>query len=528
MRRWMWFAILFSAAPGVADVYVRQPGIDILHYDIAVEISDQSDTITGTTGIRLQVLADELSDMWLDFEGMAVDNLRAGGVQVPYELGEGRLSFKLDRRYRRGETAAIEIRYRGTSGRKGLLIEKNRKGQRVFFAENWPASAHYWFPCIDHPHDKATVDLSITAPDTYRVVGNGRLRSAEALQGGRKLTHWHEAVAIPTYCMVFGAAKFAVMHSGRASGIPLSYYYYPFDARAARVKFSRSGKILDYFSHLIGPFPYEKLAQVESTTVIGGMENASAIFYAEKSLAGIPVSEAPVPHEIAHQWFGDSVTESDWDHIWLSEGFATYFDALFYEHVDGRNALQRRMARAAEDVMKIGEKLHSPIVDPAITDPSGKLNAFSYQKGAWVLHMLRGILGDQAFFEGIRRYYAQYAGRTALSDDFRSVMESAGGVPLETFFRQWLYQPGWPQYRATWEWNGETGSLDLTIRQEQTTGLFDMPLAVVTHDRRGAHSQRVQVSEEVKTVRLPLPSKPERIEIDPDGWVLKSVVVEKR
>jgi aminopeptidase N len=354
------------------------------------------------------------------------------------------------------------------------------------------------------------------------------LKATKSLSGGRRLTRWHEAVAIPTYCMVFGAANFTVAHPGRAVGVPLNYYYYPFDARAAMRKFARSSQILGYFAEIVGPYPFEKLAQVESTTIIGGMENASAIFYAEKSFAGNSVSEGPVPHEIAHQWFGDSITEADWDHLWLSEGFATYFDALFYEHVDGPVALRQRMTDAAAAVMKLGEKRSGKIVDPTITDPLEKLNAFNYQKGAWVLHMLRGILGDRIFFEGIRRYYALYAGKTALSDDFKKIMESASGVPLDNFFHQWLYQPGWPKYRAIWSWDAAASSMDLTIRQEQTTGLYDMPLDIVTHTGHLAKTQKMRVSEEVRSIRIPLPSRPDRLEVDPEGWVLKSIIVEKR
>jgi aminopeptidase N len=527
MRTQVLFFLLLCAEPAAADVYQRQPDIDVRHYDIALEISDKSDAIEGTTGIQLSVLADGVSSMWLDFEGMTVDSLRAGGVNMPFEHREGRLSFHLNRPYRRNEIAMIEVQYHGTPAKRGVLIAKNRQQQRVFFAENWPDNAHYWFPCIDHPHDKATVDFAVTAPEIYRVIANGRLMATESLQGGRKLTRWSEAVAIPTYCIVFGAANFTVTRAGKAAKVPLIFYYYPFDSRSAKAKFARSDRIMDYFAGLIGPYPYEKLAQVESTTLIGGMENASAIFYAEKSFAGKSISEAPVPHEIAHQWFGDSITEADWDHLWLSEGFATYFDALFYEHMDGPDALKQRMARAAEAVMRLSDKQPGAIVDPAVTDPSKKLNAFNYEKGAWVLHMLRGILGDRMFFSGIRSYYRLYAGKTVLSEDFEKVMESISGVPLDNFFRQWLYQPGWPQYRVLWRWNAEARAVDLSIRQEQTTGLYDMPLEIVAHVGHRVQSQKVRVSEEVRSIRIPLPAKPDVLEIDPKGWVLKSVTVEK-
>jgi aminopeptidase N len=528
MRNWVLLSLLFCARPAAADQYQRQPDIDILHYDIALEVSDKGDSVAGTTGIQLRVLAGEVSGMWLDFDTMTVESVRAGGVDTPFALRGGRLSFNLNRAYRRNETAALEIRYHGNPQKNGLLIARNRRGQRVFFAENWPDHAHHWFPCIDHPHDKATVDFAITAPKAYTVVANGRLTATRSLQGGRKLTRWREAVAIPTYCMVFGAANFSVTSAGKAVRVPLTYYYYPFDSHSALAKFGRSDQIVSYFAGLLGPYPFEKLAQVESTTVIGGMENASAIFYAEPSFARQPVSEAPVPHEIAHQWFGDSVTQADWDHLWLSEGFATYFDALFYEHVDGPDALKQRMARAAAAVMNFSEKQPGPIVDPAITDPSKKLNALNYEKGAWVLHMLRRIVGDQIFFSGVRRYYALFAGKTVLSEDFERTMEAASGMSLDTFFRQWLNDAGWPQYRVVWHWNAQRGELELSIRQEQKSGLYDMPLEIAVHFGNRVQSQKVRISEEVRILRIPLTAKPDRLEIDPGGWVLKSAAVQER
>ena len=198
----------------------------------------------------------------------------------------------------------------------------------------------------------------------------------------------------------------------------------PPDSEKASVKFRRTAQILDYYERLLGPYPYDKLAQVESTIRLGAMENSNAIFYSE-TLFDSP-SEEPVAHEIAHQWFGDSVTQSDWDHLWLSEGFATYLEALFYEHVNGPASMKQRMDWYATKILSYGQSLDRPVIDPAQTDLMKKLTLHTYEKGAWVLHMLRGMLGDKAFFSGLRRFYEQHVGSNMSTADFQKAMERAG------------------------------------------------------------------------------------------------------
>jgi aminopeptidase N len=515
--------VLLVAGTAHADGYVRQPAIDVVHYEIALELS-QTDSVSGTARVQIMMNTDGVSSLWLDFSDMTVDSLSVGDRSIPITHAQGHLNVPLDREYGRHEIAVIEVRYHGTPGKSGgLLIRKNKYGRRVFFAENWPDRARYWFPCVDHPSDKATFSLSLTAPENYDVVSNGQLIETRSLLDGRKLTRWNESKPIPTYCMVFGAAEYSIRPDGMAAGTPMFVYSYPQDSGAAERKFARSGLALAYFSELIGPYPYEKLAQVESTTLNGGMENSSAIFYAEEQFQHEPVGESPVPHEIAHQWFGDSITESDWDHLWISEGFATYFEALFYEHLLGSVALSQSMARAAEAIKKFHQTHPFPLIDPGLRDLRKKLNAFNYQKGAWVLHMLRNLLGDDTFFRGIRSFYSLYEGGTATTEDFQRVMEAVSGTSLNSFFRQWFYQPGWPDYRVSWQW-GE-GNMEITIHQAQTTGLFDMPVEVVIRNGERSVAQTLRISAETQTFRLALPFTPVSVEVDPGGKVLKSVTI---
>jgi aminopeptidase N len=256
------------------------------------------------------------------------------------------------------------------------------------------------------------------------------------------------------------------------------------------------------------------------------MENASAIFYAETELQGPNVDEFPVAHEIAHQWWGDSVTPADWDDLWLSEGFATYFDTLFYEHVEGPEALRRRMAEAAERVVKLQAKRPGPVVDPSVTDPQKKLNGLVYQKGAWVLHMLRHRLGDEAFFRGMREHYRRHAGGNATTEDLRQVLEATTGESLETFFRQWLHRSGMPELRVTWEWDETTGEAVVEVEQVQEGEPYETPLEIAFLSGGDAQKRTMSLREARDLARFALPAAPSGIEVDPDTWLLHAATVD--
>ena len=517
--------LLLFAAFGQADTYVRQPSVDVIRYEISIELTDDSNSIAGTTRIHVLMRGENVSGMWLDLADMRVDKLIVEGVERPFTHRNGRLSFDFGRNCSRNETAVVEVHYHGRPGKNALMIRKNQYGRRVFFTDNWPDRARRWFPSIDHPSDKAAVDVTVVAPAQYDVVSNGRLAKGQLLPDGRKLTRWIEDKDIPTYCVAIGAAEFTIAHQAGSGAAPLAWYSFPPDAERAAKKFSRTALALQLFGSLIAPYPYEKLAQVQSIIPLGGMENASAIFYSEASFKGDTVSEYPVPHEIAHQWFGDSVTEADWDHLWLSEGFATYFEALFYESLQGPELMRRIMAAGAKRLEEYKPARSAAILDPLATDPRKKLNPINYEKGAWILHMLRGILGDEKFFDGVRRYYLRHAGGNVLSDDFRKAMESSSGVDLGVFFQQWLTRPGWPVYRIACRWDQNAGQMDCMVRQVQASGLFDMPLEIAFSAEDWSEVHQFRIAERTQKFRIPLPSKPLSIEADPGGWVLKSATV---
>lgn len=509
-----------TGTPSFADTYARQPSIDVAHYDVSIQVNDTSNAITGSTKLRVFIRTEFATGMWLDFEGMSVDKLLVRGMVRQFTIHDGRLAFEFDRTYVRNESVEIEVRYHGKPD-EGLRFSKTKYGRRVVFAENWPDRAHHWFPSIDHPSDKATVSFTVTTPDRYTVIANGTQNKSVLLPNKRKITQWTEANAIPTYCMVVAIGEFSILSSEKDL-LPLAWYVYPPDSEKASVKFRRTAQILTYYENLLGPYPYDKLAQVESTIRLGAMENSNAIFYSETLFDSL--SEEPVAHEIAHQWFGDSVTESDWDHLWLSEGFATYLEALFYEHVNGPASMKQRMDWYTTKIISYRRSLDRPVIDPSQTDLMKKLTPLTYEKGAWVLHMLRGMLGDKVFFSGLRRFYEQHAGSNISTADFQKAMELAGDTDLSTFFQQWLYKPGWPEYRVSWQWDPLTSAVEISVHQTQSCGLFDMPaeIRISAGDRRAV--QMVRIHEAGQVFRVPFPVKPAAVEFDPDNHILKAII----
>lgn len=515
--------VLFGPASSLDD-YARNSSIDILHYSIHLELKDSIDEITAETSILIAFNSEGVKELVLDFGNMAVDRVGEDGRDVRFTHERGKLRVGLGGNHPKGDRSTITVNYHGKPA-DGLIIKKNKFGDWSVFADNWPDRAHQWFPGIDHPYDKATVEFFVTAPNRFDVVGNGELVETRSLQNGSKLTRWRQDVPIPTYCMVVGAAEFATIYAGSWNKIPVSYYLYPKDRDRGIVDFGRAVQMIEFYSNLIGPYPYEKLALVQSSTRFGGMENSSAIFFDETAFRGTGRLEGTVAHEIAHQWFGDSVTENDWHHLWLSEGFATYFGHLFFERAEGRDRLVELMRIDKEVYIRTSQSAAPPIHDPSIVDLMKLLNSNNYQKGGWVLHMLRHVMGDDKFFAGIRDYYRQYRDRNAVTEDFQRVMEYQAGRNLDWFFKEWIYGPGHPIFEVSWRWAGSDNQLFMRVAQRQQGPVFRMPIDVEMNLDSQKRREIIEISEREQTFTFKLSSKPRAVYLDPDEWVLKTATV---
>ena len=504
----------------------QRGGIDVKSYHLGITIPDSGRGIRGQAWVSFERSVPGDSVLTLNLVGMNVDEVVVTYIDQDREFDIR--DFRYDGRVLRiplpaGPPALQAVIFYHGSPQDGLIIGPNAHGRRVAFADNWPERARFWLPTVDHPSDKAIAWFSIKVPAGWRVVANGRLTSAG---DGRE---WDESHPIPTYTMIIGAGEFTVSKhhpviNGRDT-IPIEVWTYAEDsAFADSVPFRRATEIVEVMQRLIAPFPYEKLAHVQSSTKFGGMENSSAIFYAEKPYVDRTMGEGVVRHETAHQWFGDAVTERDWPDIWLSEGFATYFDGVIGAALDGDTVLANSMRANAEAYFK-SDVTDRPIVDSGYAaDPIKLLNANSYPKGAWVLHMLRGIVGDSAFFRGLRAYYQTYRDSNATSEDFQHVMERACHTDLGWFFRQWLHQPGYPQLDVSWHYDAgaRRAVVGITEHQKPEWGVFRLPaLTLEFHGPAGAVARRtVAVRGRESSLNVAVPFAPTEIRVDPDGKLL--------
>ena len=529
-----------SAVPLAGDAAPAEdhPGIDAVHYRFALTLHDDTDRIDGTATARVRFVEDGADSLALDLIGKDSEEDDATGMQVEAVTWNGQaLGFThAGDRLRiatgaeagpapeAGEVRAYRIQYAGVPA-DGLIISENQFGDRTFFGDNWPTRARHWLPSVDHPADKATVAFEVTAPDAYQLVANGRLEERTDRPGPTTVTRYRTQAPLPMKVVVIGAARFATDYPGAAAGVPLESWVYPQSRSAGFEQMAQAGRIVRFFSERLGPFPFEKLANVESKTRYGGMENAGAIFYSENAVAEGEDIEPLLAHEIAHQWFGDAVTETSYAHLWLSEGFATYLTDLYIEERYGAERFRERMRGERRSVAEFARKRPSAtLVDCRYDDPMEMLNPFSYQKGAWVLHMLRRTVGDEAFWAGLRRHYAQYRGGNADTQDFRQSMEAVSDQDLAAFFEQWTAGPALPRYEGSWRY--DEGRLTVQLRQVAPDDFtFTLPLEVGIYPAEGADPriETLQVDERRETFTFALDEAPARVELDPRANTLFEV-----
>ena len=470
MKYWL-SSFLFVAL--VLTTQGQQP-IDVQHYRFEIQLNDGSDAITGKATISIRFL-ENMPALQLDLvsvkdeKGMYAFMVREGQQVLPSRHVADRILITLTSPAKKGDLRTFEIQYMG-SPEDGLIISKNKYGDRSFFSDNWPNRARHWIPCHDTPSDKASVEFVVTSPAHYHVVSNGT-KIEERTEGKIKKTHWREPNPLPTKVMAIGVARFAVKtFSDTATGVPVSAWVYPQDSTPGFHDYGLAPRILSFFSAYIAPYPFSKLANVQSKTIFGGMENAGAIFYAENTVTGDRTSEALIAHEIAHQWFGNTATEKSFAHLWLSEGFATYLTHIYLESKYGVDTLRKRMEADRGQIIQFTRTSAQPVVDSA-SDPMDLLNANSYQKGSWVLHMLRQEAGDSVFQKIIQAYYRQYKNANADSRDFEAIAEMISGRELTPFFDTWLYRPGIPELKIEVQ-KGER----LQVKVTQGNRLYQFPL----------------------------------------------------
>jgi aminopeptidase N len=467
------------------DSYPRNPNVDMLSYVFTLTFSDESDELQGVATATARYLAAGQRELQLDLiratdslggKGMTVTQVESDGHALSFRHEGDRLFVDLGHEMEHGERIAVTVHYHGIPA-AGLKIGPNKYGDRTFFSDNWSSRVRNWLPVVDHPSDKATTEMIVIAPDKYQVASNGTIAETTDLGDGNRMTHYVNPVPTATWLYFVGVAQFAVQLVDTYDDVPIETWVYWQDRDKGFYDFAEpSKKVMAFFSDLVGPYVNHRLANIVSNaTPGGGMEAASTPAYSDRSVTGERTRrwQLVIIHEIAHQWFGNAVTELYWNDVWLSEGFATYYTLLFRQHWFGQDDFIAGLQEARNTVIRYYSNDYDfQVVRDYIDDLNNVSGPMMYQKGAWFLHMLRETIGVDAFNAAIHSYYAEFINRNAQTADLRRHMEEASGRNLEQFFKQWLFQGGIPELRGSWSVEGRKLVIDL--QQVQKTYAFDL------------------------------------------------------
>ncbi|MEK7704651.1 MAG: M1 family metallopeptidase, partial [Myxococcota bacterium] len=508
--------------------------IDVLHYDFALAFDTAAGTLSGVAQVRLRVRVAGLTAVTLDLdEAMAVDEVRVDGTLATFtHVGEV-LHIELPTALGAGAEPALAIAYGGTPGRAsydtGITITPT-----IVWSINEPVGARTWLPCVDDPADKATMTMTARLPIAMTAVSNGVLLGTPMDHGdGTRSTTWEESAPIATYLIALTARVYDTWED-EADGVPLFFYAYPEDRGRAAAGWSGSGPMMQAFAELFGPYPFGRYGMIEAP-LNGGMEHQEITTMGPVTLdvGGSGLRNFFVSHELAHQWWGDFVTPESWDDIWLNEGFASYSEALFWEWAARAGLIDEHDPAAALAAYVEGIRRYYLSVHPGGTDastlvaPDDLFGSTVYDKGALVLHMLRFVLGDEAFFAMLRAYAIEHAYGNVTTAALQQAAETVYGASLEWFFDEWVYAAGMPALGVTWRTvhtsNDSTVTFDAMQLQHGTQ--FTLPVDVRFVTDAGLVTERLWLRPEgFDPPSITVAGRVTGVDIDPDGWLLMDVV----
>lgn len=509
---------------------VEPASIDVLAYDGHVTLQPELSALFARVDITLRTLQ-TLSSIRLDAVKLTVDSVTCDQVPIRFHLDHPYLYLDCVKPIPAMDTLKISVFYRGGArgdGFGGIFFTDRfifTVGQGVY--SDPPSMTRYWMPCHDEPFDKAQWSVEVTAPQSMTVVSNGRQMGRE-IQDGWAVTRFQETHPIATYLMAISAGSFALFQdqviSVSGDTIPLFFYAYPEHQSQAQVDWQRTAEMISFFATRFGAYPFDSYGMVE-LPLRGAMEHQTMTSFSTFLVTGDRQYENIVAHELGHQWWGDWVTVGDWRDLWLNEGFATYCEALWQEHLHGDAALRNTMNGFASSYLEEVNRYGSF----SIYDPVYSWGATVYEKGAWILHMLRFIMGDERFFYALQEYGRRYAYANAVTEDFAKVVSEIMDQDLDWFFQQWIYQAGIPEWGVAWQ-SQRLGDgryeLTLSLEQKQTTNTpFITPVELEIQTLNQVLLDTIQVKQKNEQYTFYMAAPVVAVQLDPHEWVLKRMTV---
>jgi aminopeptidase N len=559
MRSITRFLVLLAAAASLASIARAADGVtlsptwggraehartyDLLDVRFSIDFDLDKRHIRGEATNTISPIQDGLREAVFDSEDLRILGATVDGREARYQVDREHVVVALDRAAKPGEKIAVTIAYEGepTNGLHWVGPEPGYPNKpRQCWSQGEDMDNHFWIPTWDYPNDRATTECFLTCADDLVAVSNGML--VESKPGPRPGTKtWHYKLDQPyvTYLIAVAIGPWA-RYADDFRGKPVEYFVNKdVDEATARRSFGDTPDMLAFFSDKIGvEYPWPKYAQVAVTEfVVGGMENVTTTLQTDSTLHDErahldSTSEGLVAHELAHQWWGDYLTCRDWSHLWLNEGFATYFQVMYAEHKRGTDELRLQMRR-----QQSGFRNQDPADDPkplvstGFTRKGDEANHHVYTKGSSVLHMLRFVLGDDAFWKAIHHYCDSHRQELVDSRDFQIAINEATGQPLDWFFDEWVTGAGYPKFEVSASWDDATDVETLVVKQTQKVGgavpLFRMPVDVKFVADGKKTVKRIWVSKAEETFAFPLDARPQIVRFDDGGWIAKTLKFEK-
>jgi len=518
----------------------RSREFDAIHYRIKLRFDEDKGMFWGETRITLRPLSDGFERCSFDAEKFIVSSVKGqSGQPLEFHQGNGKIVVSLGQTYDYGDQLSVTVFYfaKDCNASRNFPLgisfaEATEAHPRLIQALSFPNGARHWFPCYDHPNDKATIEVIATVNEEYKALSNGRLVSVtEDTRNKTKTFHWKQDRPHSTYLTVLAAGPYHVIEDSLGE-LPINYWVYPQDAENAKFSFSKTPEIIAFFNREFGyEYPWDKYDQVTIPGIGGGAECTSATLlgqgtiHDEKADKDFP-SHKLVAHEAAHQWWGDLVTLRDWGHTWINESFGTYCDHLYVKHFLGADEGAVDLLRKKDAYLREAHNRYMrPIVFHRWDRPQQNFDSHTYPKGAVIINMMRWILGDKPFRKTISHFLHKHAYGPADTHDFIIAIKEMTGRNLEWFFEQWFLSPGHPVFDVSYHWDESNKKVKLKIVQTQDTSgripVFKTPVVIAVVTGEGKKSEKVWLKEKAEQFEIACDQTPLMVRFDEGNFLLK-------
>lgn len=527
-----------AASPNSASYlkYARDRKVDVKHLKLEVRPNFAKHTISGTATIRFEPIGMPLSRVEFDGVDMSVSSVRSTAPLDSHQVTSDQIILNFKKPIKVGTSVEVTIRY-SAEPKKGLYFRTPKNGYPKDSQQVWTQGemheARHWFPVYDYPNEKFTSEIICHVPKGMTVLSNGKLVRGAI---GKATWHWHQDKPHVAYLITMVAGNLKKIED-RHGDLPLSFWTSPEDIHLAKNSFRYTKNMMAFFEREIGvKYAWDQYGQVVVHGFMwGGMENTGMTTLTRRTLfdastENVYESDGLVAHELAHQWFGDLLTCKDWSQLWLNEGFATYYDALWHQHYYGDDRFKYEMWQSAKRVLAAKDEKRG-IVFRKYDKPVEMFNYLAYPKGAWVLHMLRSQLGPELYRKVITEYVKRHKFGVVETADLKLVLEEISGRSFDRFFDQWLNGIGAPKLTVTQSWDAKSKLAKVTIKQTQKIGeqnhLFRVPLKIRFKGKGFLVDHEVELREQQHEFYVQLKGKPTLVRVDPDYTVLATVEFKK-